>query len=188
MELVGKKVRLIAMDEEHIEMLRVLANDPDFEKMVVGWSFPISKADQKKWFDNCKNDLSALRYVICTEEDGPVGLIGLRNIDWKNGVADGGGMRIAKKNIRTRGLATDAWLTLMRYSFEELRLNRVNGSALTYNIPSQRVCAKVGFKQEGIMREAVYKNGKFHDLILYGCLKSDYEELIASNHYWESEE
>ncbi len=188
MELIGKKVKLIALEEEHIEMLRVLTNDPEFEKMVVGWAFPISKADQKKWFDNCKNDLSNLRYVISTEEDGPVGLIGLKNIDWKNGIADGGGMRIAKKNIRTKGLATDAWLTLMRYAFEELRLNRVNGSALMHNIASQRVCAKVGFKQEGIMRQAVYKNGQFHDLILYGCLKSDYEELIANNHYWEMTE
>lgn len=185
MELVGRKVKLIAMEEEHIEMLRELANSPDFEKMIVGWSFPISKKDQLKWFENCKNDLSALRYVITTEEDGPVGAIGLRNIDWKNGTADGGGMRIAKKEIRTRGLATDAWMTLMRYCFEELRLNRVNGSALTYNLASQKVCERVGFKREGIMRQAIYKNGEFHDVIMYGCLRSDYEELIANNHYWE---
>ena len=185
MELIGKKVRLIAMEEEHIEMLRALANDPEFEKMIVGWSFPISKTDQKKWFENCHNDLAALRYVIWTEEDGPVGAIGLRNIDWKNGTADGGGMRIAKKEIRTRGLATDAWMTLMRYCFEELRLNRVNGSALDYNAASQKVCERVGFKREGVMRKAIYKNGEFHDVIMYGCLRSDYEELIEANHYWE---
>ena len=35
MELIGKKVKLIAMEEEHIEMLRELANDPEFEKMIV---------------------------------------------------------------------------------------------------------------------------------------------------------
>ena len=57
MELVGKKVRLIAMEEEHLEMLRTLTNDPEFEKMVVGWSFPISKTDQIKWFTNQKNGL-----------------------------------------------------------------------------------------------------------------------------------
>lgn len=185
MELIGKKVHLIAMEEEHIEMLRELANDPEFEKMIVGWSFPLSKTDQQRWFEHCKNDLDALRYVISTVEDGPVGAIGLRNIDWKNGTADGGGMRIAKKEIRTRGLATDAWMTLMRYCFEELRLNRVNGQALVYNIASQKVCEKVGFKREGIMRQAVYKNGQFHDVIMYGCLRSDYEELISNNHYWE---
>ena len=187
MELHGKKVILRAVEEEDLEMLRELTNSPDYEKMIVGWSFPISKKDQMDWFSNCHNGLDRLRYTIVTEADGPVGMIGLRDIDWKNGVASGLGMRIAKKEIRTKGLATDAWMTLMRYAFEELRLNRVNGSALDYNAISQHVCKKVGFKEEGRQRQAVFKNGKYHDLVLFGCLKSDYEELIASNHYWDEE-
>ena len=187
MELKGKKVLLRAVEEEDLEMLRELTNSPDYEKMIVGWSFPISKKDQQEWFSNCHNSSDKLRYTIVTKDDGPVGMIGLRDIDWKNGTATGLGMRIAKKEIRTRGLATDAWMTLMRYCFEELRLNRVNGSALDYNEISQHVCKKVGFKEEGRQRQAVYKNGKYHDLVLFGCLKSDYEELIANNHYWDGE-
>ena len=185
MELKGKKVVLRAVEEEDLEMLRELTNSTDYERMIVGWSFPISKKDQQEWFSKCRNGLERLRYTIVTEKDGPVGMIGLRDIDWKNGSATGLGMRIAKKEIRTRGLATDAWMTLMKYCFEELRLNRVNGSALDYNIASQRVCEKVGFKEEGRQRKAVYKNGAYHDLILYGCLKSDYEELVRKNHYWD---
>lgn len=185
MELKGKKVTLRAVEEEDLEMLRILTNDPNYEKMIVGWSFPISKKDQQEWFMNCKNNLSVLRYIIETYEDGAVGMIGLKDIDWKNGSATGLGMRIAKKEIRTRGLATDAWMTLMRYAFDELRLNRVNGSALAYNKASLRVCEKVGFKVEGTKRQAVYKNGQFIDLIIMGCLKSDYETLIKENGYWE---
>ena len=188
MELYGKKVILRAVEEEDIEMLRELTNSPDFEKMIVGWSFPISKKDQLEWFANCKNDATRLRYTIVTKNDGPVGMIGLRDIDWKNGSASGLGMRIAKKEIRTRGLATDAWMTLMRYAFDELRLNRVNGSAIEYNAISLHVCEKVGFKIEGRMRQAVYKNGNYHDVVLMGCLKSDYQELIEKNHYWDEVE
>ena len=114
-------------------------------------------------------------------------MIGLKDIDWKNGEATGGGMRIARKEIRTRGLATDAWMILMRYAFYELRLNRVNGSALVYNAASIKVCERVGFKREGVKRQAVYKNGEYHDMIYYGCLRSDYEALIAENHYWDEE-
>jgi len=186
MNLVGKVVTLRPVEAEDLEMLRVLTNDPDFEKMIIGWSFPISKHDQQKWFENCHNTMTEVRYIIETAEDGAVGMIGLKDINWKDGVATGGGMRIARKEIRTRGLATDAWMTLMRYAFEELRLNRVNGAALIYNEASQRVCAKVGFKKEGVQRQAIYKDGAFHDVIMYGCLKYDYEELIANNHYWDS--
>lgn len=184
MELHGKKVILRAVEEEDLEMLRELTNSPEFEKMIVGWSFPVSRKEQQEWFQGCKNGLSRIRYTITTEADGAVGMIGLRDIDWKNGVASGLGMRVAKKEIRTRGLATDAWMTLMRYAFNELRLNRINGSALAYNKASLRVCEKVGFKVEGTQRQAVFKDGKFEDVIIMGCLKSDYEELINSNHYW----
>lgn len=132
-------------------MLRELSNSQDFEKMVVGWAFPISKKDEQEWYAGIRNGLENLRYTITTEEDGAVGMIGLRDIDWKNGVATGGGMRIASRKLRTKGLATDAWMTLMRYAFNELRLNRVNGSALEYNQASLRVCKKVGFKVEGVV-------------------------------------
>lgn len=187
MELRGKKVVLRAVEEEDLEMLRVLTNSPDYEKMIVGWSFPISKREQQEWFSNCKNGLKTIRYTIVTESDGPVGMIGLKDIDWKNGTASGLGMRIAKKDIRTKGLATDAWMTLMKYAFNELRLNRINGSALEYNAASLRVCEKVGFKVEGVQRKAVFKNGEFHNLVIMGCLKEDYEALVSSNHYWEEE-
>lgn len=186
MYLHGKKVLLRAIEEEDLEMLRNLTNDDEFERMIIGWSFPISRKMQKEWYEECKNDLSKLQYIIETPEEGGVGLIGLRDIDMKNGVATGLGMRIAKKEIRTKGLATDSWMTLMRYAFEELRLNRINGSALAYNKASLRVCEKVGFKKEGIQRQSIYKNGRYEDVILLGCLRSDYEEIIRENHYWET--
>ena len=54
MILKGKKVVLRAIEEEDLDMLRELSNDPDFEKMVIGWSFPISKKDEAEWFANLK--------------------------------------------------------------------------------------------------------------------------------------
>ena len=188
MNLKGKKVLLRAVEESDLKMLNELTNSPDFEKMIVGWSFAVSMKDQESWFQNCKQGLDRLRFTIETEQDGAVGLIGLRDIDWKNGSAVGLGMRIAKTNLRTRGLATDAWMTLLRYSFEELRLNRIVGSYSSYNKASARVCEKVGFKVEGVMREMVYKGGRYHDVYALACLKSDYEALINENHYWEVED
>ncbi len=185
MNLKGKKVLLRAVEECDLEALRVLTNDPDFEEMVCGWSFPISQKDQQIWFAKNGNSMSSVRYIIETDDEGAVGMIGLKDIDWKNGVASGGGMRIFKKEIRTNGLATDAWMTLMRYVFEELRLNRINGSAIEYNIASQKVCSKVGFKEEGRQRQAIYKKGKYFDVIQYGCLREDYMELINKTKYWD---
>ena len=176
MNLKGKKVLLRSIEEEDIENLRKLANDPWYESMIVGWALPISKKDQKEWFSNYKISSNQLRLIIETEEDGMVGMTGLNAIDWKNGVAQAGGMRIIKKDLRTRGIATDAYMTLFKYAFEELRLNRIEGSVLVYNIASIKTTQKVGFKQEGIRREAVFKKGKYHDVINLGIIKKDYLE------------
>ena len=60
MILKGKKVILRAVEEEDLDMLRELSNDPEFEKMVIGWSFPISKKDEAEWFARQKNGLENL--------------------------------------------------------------------------------------------------------------------------------
>ncbi len=187
MYLYGKKVMLRAVEEEDLEMLRELTNSPEFEKVIVGWSFPISKKDQAEWFKNCKNDSSHLRFIIANKEGESVGMIGLRDIDWKNGSATGLGMRIFRGKKNTQGLAADAWMTLLRYAFNELRLNRISISILEYHLMSQKINESVGFKVEGKKRKAIYKNGRYNDLIILGCLKSDYEELVASSHYWEED-
>lgn len=185
MELYGKIVKLRAVEFEDLELLRQLTNDPTYEEMIVGWSFPISKREQIEWYEKEKGQNTVIRYIIETEKDGMVGMIGLKDIDWKNGVASGAGMRIIRKEFKSKGIATDAWMTLLKYAFNELRLNRINGCALDYNKASLRVTEKVGFKVEGIQRQAIYKNGRFNDLIMLGILKEDYERNIDEIKYWE---
>jgi len=127
------------------------------------------------------NTEKKVRYIIETNEDGMVGMTGLRDIDWKNGSAYGAGIRI-KKGVQSRGLATDAYMTLFRYAFEELRLHRVNTSAFADNTASLRFLEKCGCKREGLQREAVFKEGHFKDLVTLAILKDDYEKIAEE--YW----
>lgn len=184
MILKGKIVTLRPIEESDLEFLQQMTNSPELEESIVGWSWPVSMKDQRQWYQNFRNTDSFSRYIIETEEDGVVGLTGLRNIDWKNGTAEGAGIRIYNGKLRGKGIATDAYMTLLRYAFEELRLHRISTSALVNNNASQRFMQKCGFKQEGVIREAVFKKGTYQDKVLYGCLKNDYEELLKTHNYW----
>jgi len=186
MNIQGRFVTLRALEEEDIESIRQLTNDPWYESMIVGWALPRSRFQQKKWFENY-TPKDELRLAIETPEDGTVGMTGLINIDWKNATATAGGMRIFKKDMRSKGVATDAYMALFRYAFDELRLNRIEGAVLLHNKASVRATEKAGFKQEGVMRQAVYKNGKFMDVILLGIIKDDYMKAIAENNYWNND-
>lgn len=186
MNIKGKFVTLRAMEEEEQDLLREMINDPEIEKMVGGYSFPVSKFQQKEWFDKNVNNQNNIRLIIETEEDGPVGYANLINIDWKNRSAFHG-IKIANKKYRTKGIGTDTVMAIMRYAFEELQLNRLDGAIIIYNEASKKLyCEKCGWKIEGVRRKAIFKSNDYHDELIVGILKEEYEELIKLNNYWSS--
>ena len=166
------------------KMIREMFNDPQMEDLVVGWAFPLSKYAQQKWLEAHYNDRDSFRFVIETKEDGPVGIATLIDIDWKNRRAYHG-IKLSSKEKRTKGIGTDAVMAIMRYAFDELGLNRLDGSWFDNNEPSKGLYKKCGWSEEGVRREYVYKKGAYRDLTVVGILATDYYKLIEENNYWE---
>jgi len=182
MNVIGKKVILRAIEQEDLEMLRQLKNDPWIESMVVGWSLPISKVQQSNWYQNLSHEKNTIRFLVEIEKQGAVGYTTINDIDWKNRCA-GTGTMLVKENI-SKGIGFDVIMTRTRYAFEELQLNRLEASILAYNEASRRTVEKAGYKLEGTKRQAVYKNGKYHDLVTYGILREEYEAKVKEINYW----
>lgn len=186
MNIIGKVVTLRAIEEEDQELLREMVNDPEIEKLVGGYSFPVSKIQQKEWFESNNNTQNNIRLIIETNEDGAIGFANIVNIDWKNRSAFHG-IKIANKKFRSKGIGTDTVMAVMRYAFEELQLNRLDGTIINYNEPSRKLyCEKCGWKVEGLKRKAVFKQNEYHDELIVGILKEEYESLIKENNYWEN--
>ena len=163
MNIKGNIVTLRAIEEDDLELLKEMVNDPEIEKMVGGYSFPTSKTQQKLWFDSLSIDLHNLRLIIEIEEIGSIGLANVVNIDWKNRSAFHG-IKIASNNNRSKGIGTDAVMAIMKYVFEELQLNRLESSIIEYNEASKKLyCDKCGWKIEGIKRKSVFKGNKYND-------------------------
>lgn len=74
-----------------------------------------------------------------------------------------------------RGLATEAAHAILRYGFEDLRLNRIHAGHFAHNAPSGRVLEKIGMVHEGCRRQHVRKWDRFVDLVVYGILADDPE-------------
>ena len=71
----------------------------------------------------------------------------------------------------SKGIMTEAVRQICDVAFSELDLVRITALVYEPNVASQRVLQKNGFVQEGIQKKAVYKNGQFYNLYLYGKLK-----------------
>lgn len=184
MNIYGKKVMLRAMEKTDLELVRQLFNDPDVEHNVVGWSFPLSSYQQEKWFEMHYSENNSFRFIIETFEGETVGVATLVDIDWKNRRAEHG-IKILKMENRHKGIGTDAVMAIMRYAFDELQLIRLDGAWFEDNVASKNMYMKCGWKEEGLRKKYIYKNGKYKDLYITGVLAEDYYALIKKNKYWD---
>lgn len=80
-------------------------------------------------------------------------------------------------NDTGRGFGTDAVKTAVRYGFEQMGLNRIELRVLAMNQRALAAYAKAGFAREGALRQSVFLAGGFHDQIIMGLLRQDWDAL-----------
>ena len=171
----GKKLFFRPVEEEDLETLRGWLNDPEISELVVGWSFPVSRAEQRAWYQASLADDSTRRFVVESPEHGVLGLTGLWRIDWHDRHALTA-VKLGAAEARGQGFGSDAILTMMSYAFYEVGLNRLWSDILTYNEASYKAYVeKCGWQVEGLLRQHVYRHGRFHDCHRVAALREDFE-------------
>ena len=104
-------------------------------------------------------------------DEGPIGVIGLSDAEVQTRRAElGYWMRTADAG---KGFMTEAGAALLDFGFNELGLHRIELEAGTDNLGSQKVAEKLGFKREGMARQAGWAGIGFYDTIRYGLLSTD---------------
>jgi len=127
-----------------------------------------------KWYDEYLTRRgSEVRCAVCLADSGQlVGMVSLTRIDYLHRNAEYNAM-VGERDSQNRGIGTAATRAMVRHGFLDLNLHRIYVSILRDNISSIRMCEKAGFREEGTIREGAYKNGRYHDLLLMGLLKSE---------------
>ena len=74
-----------------------------------------------------------------------------------------------------KGYATEAAITMVKYGFETLALQRIFASYVPRNVASGRVLQKIGMRHEGYLRAHILKWGEFLDLEMFGMLAADWK-------------
>lgn len=78
-----------------------------------------------------------------------------------------------------RGIMTEAIQAVIVYGFNTLELHRIYAYTSTKNTPSRALLRKVGFREEGILRQHTNRDGVWDDTALMAILKSDMETAAA---------
>jgi ribosomal-protein-serine acetyltransferase len=103
------------------------------------------------------------------------GYIGLNRIDWANYRTEIGYWIGA--SFQGRGIMTRSCRAMLAYAFDELKLNRVEIYCAVDNLRSRAVPERLGFRKEGVMRQAERVHERYHDLVCYSMLAAEWRDL-----------
>ncbi|MGA9531569.1 MAG: GNAT family protein [Anaerolineales bacterium] len=76
-------------------------------------------------------------------------------------------------NWRGQGWGTEAQRRFAEYLLSTYPINRVEAETDVENTAEQRCLEKAGFHREGVLRGAQWRDGRWHDLVLYSRLRAD---------------
>ena len=105
-----------------------------------------------------------------------IGFVGLIRQDHGQGEV---GWALAAEH-RGQGYATEAAGALIAYGFYSLGLRRIHADTGIDNLASMRMMERLGMRREGLLRCAVYEEGKWVDRVAYGILADEWRDAGAS--------
>jgi ribosomal-protein-serine acetyltransferase len=76
--------------------------------------------------------------------------------------------------LEGKGVMTRACRALVRYLFDERKMHRLEIRCATANTRSCAIPERLGFRREGVLRQAQWVNDRFLDLVVWGLLEQDY--------------
>lgn len=174
-----------AFEPEDAILIHRWKNDDELNRLTVGLNKRTSFEEDQQWVINHKDHHPYYAYwAICACDSGEmIGYASLINIHYINRSAEFGGIMIGNKKYQDGFAWIESYLFVYEYAFERLGLNRLYGTRLFEHKMTQTIGGAMYTKIDGILRQAVYKNGQFHDLILVSLLREEYFEHKQKGDY-----
>jgi len=134
---------------------------------------PYAEEDARWFLDYCKEsfDLRGLHteWAIRDAQGGLLGGVGVHNFNAVKPHAAEIGYWLAKPHWG-KGIMTQVVRTFSAWAMREMELLRLEAPVYAFNIASQRVLEKCGYKEEGYLRKAYFKNGQYQDGKLFALV------------------
>ena len=169
----GKLIRLRAREPEDEPLLFRWFNDAEVTEHLA-MRYPLSHAKEREFIESQKAPgYQHAGFAVETLAEGElIGGVDLLATSPENRSARLG-IAIGDKARWDGGYGTDTMRTVCRFGFDTMNLHRIELDVYADNLRAQHVYEKVGFRVEGRRREALYKFGRYHDVIVMGLLEGE---------------
>lgn len=172
----GNLVNLRPVEMSDLDRVLAWINDREVTRHLNA-RYPVARLAEEMWLRaRVETPLSGANvfYAIETKEGTHIGSVDFHEVSPEDRKAHLGIM-IGDRAHWSRGYGADALVTLLRFAFEEMDLRRVD---LTVDADNERAVAcyrKVGFVEEGRLRQSRYARGRYVDQLWMGILREEFE-------------
>jgi diamine N-acetyltransferase len=179
----GGRIRLRRDERTDIAKFVGWLNDPEVSRHL-SMNLPISMESEEQWFENMLKSPAAeqpfaieIRKASLENQADAWQMIGNCSFMDVNHTARSAevGLFIGDKSCWNKGYGTEVMRLLLRFGFDSLNLNRIFLRVDEDNKGGIRAYEKAGFVHEGRLRQAIYRDGQYHELLIMSVLRSEWE-------------
>jgi RimJ/RimL family protein N-acetyltransferase len=178
----GKDVNFGPIDhEKDPEIESKWTHDSEFMRMSENRpAQPMSAAMIKKKYEKLEKEIEEEKNIYyfairAKTDDRLVGRASVEDIEWSNGNAVVH-IDIGSAEDRRKGYGSQSMQMLLRFTFGELNLHRITARVQEYNEPAIALLKGFGFTEEVRRRQALDRDGRRWDLLVFGLLQDEWQE------------
>jgi RimJ/RimL family protein N-acetyltransferase len=164
----GQLTALRAIEEADLPQLLTWRNQPELRRYFREHR-ELNSTQQRQWFEAKVNGDPGTRMFAIT-----------RRIDAVNRTADFSIYLGADGLYIDSQLAPDAAITMTRYAFDELGLNRLWSEIYAFDSAKTEFFQRLGFALDGRHRQTHWAEGAWHDSLYFSLLASDRQPVYPS--------
>lgn len=170
--MASNQQRVRPMTSDDLELVLAWRNHKEVRRCMYT-QHEISLAEHSAWFERVSQDPS--RHLLIFEGNAvPLGFINIHQIAL-GGIADWG---FYTDPAAPKGTGGRLGQVALKYAFIHAGLHKICGQALIYNERSIKFHLRLGFQQEGIQREQHFDGQKYHHVVCFGLLASEWQTNI----------
>lgn len=149
-------------------------NDPEVTRYLETGQFPSTKKEVQRYVERYQHSKTNLLFAIIDRVTHQhIGNVTLNHIHPIHRTADTG-LMIGRKEFWGQGYASEAWGLLLDYAFQRLGLRKIIAGAVADNVASLVALKKLGFQVEGTLRQEVFVDGAYQDVVRLGLLREEF--------------
>ncbi|MEM7037357.1 MAG: UDP-4-amino-4,6-dideoxy-N-acetyl-beta-L-altrosamine N-acetyltransferase [Bacteroidota bacterium] len=165
------EIALRPLSEADLETVRNWRNSPEVARYMYTGNH-ITAAQQQAWFQRVNADPTKRFWMIeyAGRAVGVVNVVALHATHRSCHL----GIYFGAQDIRGKGLGRGTMRLLLARVFGELGMNKIVAEAFSWNGQAIALYEKMGFRQEGVFRQEIWKDGKFHDVVRLALLAEEW--------------